>query len=387
MSESNLYYIYIDSKIEGTIDQLMNYFQANIFHADDCICIYFKYYKNIEKYINNTLALTTIRYNFIYKNSDFNFQKNKVVFYLFNAQSNCRVVAKKDLTHVFVTHGESHKLASIKPICRIYDFVVTSGQVGVDRFLKAGIFNEYTIEHESKVIKMGNTFIGQHIYQFDRNSRAILYAPTWEGGVPQENYSSLNENISYILKEIINSQSINKLYIQLHPNSGHRDLNYIEYVKIAVKRIKKLNIELIILKSKIQLSDYWNFKGCKLKKYDLRLNLQVQAAIVDISAMEMQLISTKIPTIVLYQKNMLTDLIIPSHIKHLYNLESSIDVCDFGSLDITKRMKEIEEYRTYLLSYQHEFLESMNFRQRIGWLCEYVVEKKSAYLIKCLGNY
>ncbi|MDP4360951.1 hypothetical protein QR510_30430, partial [Escherichia coli] len=76
---------------------------------------------------------------------------SKIVFYLFNAQSNCRIVANRNLIHVFVTHGESHKLASVKPIIRIYDYVVTSGDVGIDRYLKSGIFTPFDIRN-GKVI-------------------------------------------------------------------------------------------------------------------------------------------------------------------------------------------------------------------------------------------
>ena len=80
MPENNLYYIYIDSKIEGTIDQLMGYFQAKVFYPEDCICIYFKYYKGIEKYIKNKFNSTKIHYKFIRKNSDFFCERDKILF-------------------------------------------------------------------------------------------------------------------------------------------------------------------------------------------------------------------------------------------------------------------------------------------------------------------
>ena len=40
MSENNLYYIYIDTKIKGTIDQLVGYFQTKVFNEKDCIFVY-----------------------------------------------------------------------------------------------------------------------------------------------------------------------------------------------------------------------------------------------------------------------------------------------------------------------------------------------------------
>ncbi|HFC9748100.1 TPA: hypothetical protein ACF0WE_005095, partial [Escherichia coli] len=153
------------------------------------------------------------------KNSDLVFNNGKIVFYLFNAQSNCRIVANRNLIHVFVTHGESHKLASVKPIIRIYDYVVTSGDVGIDRYLKSGIFTPFDIRN-GKVIKLGNTFIGHNYFQFDVNSRSAVYAPTWEGGIPEENYSSINNETTHKIIKFCKIKKINILYIQAHPNIG-----------------------------------------------------------------------------------------------------------------------------------------------------------------------
>ncbi|WP_347455434.1 hypothetical protein [Acinetobacter thermotolerans] len=376
MPENNLYYIYIDSKIEGTIDQLMGYFQANIFHPEDCICIYFKFYKDIEKYIKNKFKSTSIRIKFIRKNSDLHFIPNKVVFYLFNAQSNCRIVAHRELTHIFVTHGESHKLASIKPIIRIYDFVISSGQVGIDRFLKAGIFNLYNIQEEQRIILMGNTFIGQHHYQYDVNSDSLLYAPTWEGGISSENYSSIGKRTQEILAQLIHKNGIKTLYIQMHPNLGHRDKKYIQYLKKMITHLSKLNIKIELIKSTLKFKDHLTFIGYQLSLSSKMRHLKIKAAVTDISAMEMQLISENIPTVVLYYSDRLNNLIIPNRIKYLYSIEKSIDFNNFNNLDLSLRAAEVEQHKSYLISYQKSELLEMTFRKRISWLCHYAHQKK-----------
>ncbi|HAZ3930178.1 TPA: hypothetical protein J1446_004567, partial [Escherichia coli] len=140
-----------------------------------------------------------IPFRFVRKQADYKLDKGKVVLYLFNAQSNCRLVANRSLVHIFVTHGESHKLASIKPIIRIYDYVVTSGNVGIDRFLKSGIFSPYDVQ-SGRIITLGDTFLGSNEFHYNFDSNALVYAPTWEGGVPEENYCSLQEvNINKII--------------------------------------------------------------------------------------------------------------------------------------------------------------------------------------------
>lgn len=387
MPENNLYYIYIDSKIEGTIDQLMGYFQASIFHPDDCICICFKFYKDIEKYIHKRFKSTSIRYKFIRKNSDFSFQKNKVIFYLFNAQSNCRVVAHRDLVHVFVTHGESHKLASIKPIIRIYDFVITSGQVGVDRFLKAGIFNSFNIQNEQRVIPMGNTFIGQHSYYAEANSDAMLYAPTWEGGVPSENYCSIGTQATKKLTWLIQINKIKKLYIQVHPNLGHRDKRYLDYLKKMVKDLNKLDIAVILIKSNFRFFDRFNYFSCELQTSDDLKPIALRGAVVDISAMEMQLISEHIPTLVLYQEKQLDGLIIPKRIAHLYNAKNSLEAFNIDDTGFQARMKEILNHFDYLIDYQESHLEQKSFRERIHWLCHFATQKKIKLQRQLLSMY
>ena len=375
MLESNLYYIYIDTKIKGTIDQLLDYFQADVFNADACICIYFKYYKEIEKYIQKSFAGTSIQFKFIYKNSDLNFISDKTVFYLFNAQSNCKIVARRDLVHIFVTHGESHKLASIKPIIRIYDFVITSGQVGIDRYLKAGIFTEYDIQMLNKVIPMGSTFIGHHSYTYRSNADAYLYAPTWEGGIPSENYCSLNANIYTSLLDCLNRNAIRKLYIQPHPNLGHRDHAYFKMLNALVSGLRKSNIQVSIVKSHFDFKDRWHFKGCqRVSKFESAFD--IAGAIVDISAMEMQLIHSHIPTMVLINSEVLENLVIPKRVEKLYTKECGATQSGRVQIDVHQRYRDIEENFDYLISYFDNSLQTMTCSQRIEWLCTFSLQQK-----------
>lgn len=376
MPENNLYYIYIDSKIEGTIDQLMSYFQADIFNSDDCICIYFKFYKDIKKYIKNKFGSTKIKFKFIRKNSDLVFIADKVVFYLFNAQSNCKITARRDLTHIFVTHGESHKLASIKPIIRIYDFVITSGQVGIERFLKAHIFNSYNVNHEHRILTMGDTFIGQNDYVFKPECQSLLYAPTWEGGIPGENYSSIGQHATQILISIIQQHAIQKLYIQPHPNLGHRDKSYSFHLKQMINEIKKVAVEIVLVKSQIKLADHWSYRGCKLISQSYKQNIEISAAVTDISAMEMQLINKQIPTLVLFDEHYLNTLIIPKRVQYLYAVNRSLHSFNFEEFSFSQQKNEIQKHYDYLISYCEENLRILPFRQRIQWLCRFAHDKK-----------
>lgn len=368
----NLYYIYIDTKILGAVKQLLSYFQSDIFNRNACISVYIKYYKENSEVISEMFDDNEIRYKFIKKYSDIAFENNKVVFYLFNAQSNCRMVAFRNVSHVFITHGESNKKSSVKPITRIYDHVVTSGQVGIDRYLKAGIFTEYDIEN-NRVIRLGNTFVGQNNYRYDENSHALLYAPTWEGGVPDENFSSINDGIDRLLLKVVKDKSIKKIVIQTHPNLGHRDESYKQSLKIVLSKLVKQNFSVLVIKNKISIRDrirafYSGFRYITSSKA-----IRVSHAITDISAMEVQLLVKNIPTLVLANKLRYKELIIP-HKMSSYYLNTMIYLDNKGNKSI--RFYSPNTILSYIESYEEGSLKELSFKQRVEWLCRFVNEYK-----------
>ncbi|WP_333662027.1 hypothetical protein [Acinetobacter sp.] len=367
MSESNLYYIYIDTRIDGAIEQLVSYFQTGIFNQDQCISVYVKYYKDIEKKIIKEFSKFSLDFKFIKRYSDLNFENNKVVFYLFNAQSNCRVVTHRNVTHVFVTHGESHKISSIKPIIRIYDYIITSGQVGVDRYLKAGIFNEHDIL-ENRVIKLGNTFIGQNYYHYAPESKTLLYAPTWEGGVPNENYSSIRANTIEILMRYIQYLNLEKVVIQPHPNLGHRDKKYLKLLHDLANELVKQGISVTIRMREIRLQD--RLKRRLYQYQDIYKECSISYAITDISAMEIQLLIKKIPVTVFTIKDRYESLIIPKVIKSYYQNSMHFIDCDEPKKIFISKVES--GYLSYIEDFQEESLSKVNWSERIRWLCCFV---------------
>lgn len=360
MLESKIYYIYIDTRIRGAIDQLIGYFQTNVFNSNDCINVLCKYYKDISSYIERGFSKNNIPFRFIKTNQDMQLVDNKVVFYLFNAQSNCRLVANRELTHIFVTHGESHKSASVKPILRIYDFVITSGQIGVDRLLKASIFSIDDVVNGQKILTLGDTFIGKNQFVYESNSEGLLYAPTWEGGVPSENYSSLAFDPSQRIIKIANEKKVSKIFIQSHPNIGHRDPKYFVLLKQLVKKLKVVGFKVIVIKHSVSFLDYFDFS--KVEKIDINgKSVEICFAITDISAMEMQFFHENIPTCVFVNQDQISGLIIPRKVQHLYDHELSLDA----------REQFVKLNRDYFFGYVNSTLLKMSYKNRLIWLCNY----------------
>lgn len=369
---SNLYYIYIDTKIQGAIEQLLGYFQSNVFNTNACIAVYAKYYKENYKVISKLFDTHNIPYKFIKRYSDISFDDGKVVFYLFNAQSNCRMVAFRNVSHVFITHGESNKKSSVKPIIRIYDHVVTSGQVGIDRYLKASIFTKSDIE-DNRIIRLGNTFVGQNNYSYDQSSQTLLYAPTWEGGVPDENFSSITANVNKWLLKTIKDKNIKKIVVQVHPNLGHRDAGYIALLDSIILKLIKSGVKVLVVRHEVSVKErlrafYTGFKYILSNK-----KINISYAITDISAMEVQLLVKKIPTIVLANKNRYEELVVPNKMD-LYYTSTMV----YLDNEYTRSVKFYSPniILPYIESYQEDSLKDLTFSERVEWLCGYAERKK-----------
>ncbi len=363
-------YIYIDTKIVGAIHQLIEYFQAGVFSLESTT-VYIKEYKECYQQFSKLLSKKNIQFKGFKKYSDIQMNANSVVFYLFNAQSNCRVVANRDLVHIFVTHGESNKVSSIKPIIRIYDYVICSGMMGINRYLNYKIFYPDDVTR-NRLIMMGNTFIGNNNYHYEHNGR-VLYAPTWEGGIPEENYSSLQWNdIFEKILDYLRQLDTSELVIQPHPNLGHRDNQYLEKLTNGVAFLNKNNIK-VTLVSNLNNNFFQKFitniksKG-KIKLIDKYQKVAIKEAFCDISAMEVQLYNKKIPTRVFWAH---TSSIDDLRDKFLIDYYSQYAIAQ--NQEIQRNFVLDENFYNYMFQYSFSEFETKTFNDRINWLVDYVI--------------
>ncbi|HEX6758918.1 MAG TPA: CDP-glycerol glycerophosphotransferase family protein [Propionibacteriaceae bacterium] len=114
----------------------------------------------------------------------------KAAFYVQNHQANVDMLRFDRLTHVWLNHGDSDKAANYSARHSAFDKVFVSGQQGVDRYAAHGV----RIRPEQFAI-VGRPQI-ERIEPRDmplppESPRTVLYAPTWHGGKPNTNYSSL----------------------------------------------------------------------------------------------------------------------------------------------------------------------------------------------------
>lgn len=114
----------------------------------------------------------------------------RAAFYVQGNTSNLTFQRNRRLTHVWLNHGDSDKAANFSARHATYDRVFVSGQQGVERYAAHGIRlppERFAIVGRPQVERIevhdGPRLPGQ--------PRTVLYAPTWRGGRPSTDYSSL----------------------------------------------------------------------------------------------------------------------------------------------------------------------------------------------------
>lgn len=314
------YALYLDSKIIGAARQLVAFFKQGIFDPHQTI-IYLKKYKESATLYAKIFKAEGIAYQFM-KPSELDNLKGQIIFYAFNAQSNCRLVANRKLKHIFITHGESNKIASVKPIIRIYDHVVMAGELSLERYYKSGLFDKHDYE-TGRLIMMGDTFIGRTGFSSDSTKENVLfYAPTWEGGLESENYSSL-QNIELVCSTILQlaeKLQLKTIVVQAHPNTGHRVKSYINSLFSLFLFLSNSGFKIYFHQNYISIS--WKNKYF-LSKWKVETihhldNFYARHALVDISAMEFQCMNEGICHNVFYKPDTIREYI-PNEFYEKYN--------------------------------------------------------------------
>ena len=101
-------------------------------------------------------------------------------FYVNNAARNTHFVERRELTHIWLNHGDSEKPACFNPVHAIYDLIFSAGQAGIDRYARHGVtipVEKFRIVGRPQVemIRPQRAPIG------DIEDQTVLYAPTWQG--------------------------------------------------------------------------------------------------------------------------------------------------------------------------------------------------------------
>lgn len=101
-------------------------------------------------------------------------------FYVNNAVKNTHFIERRELTHVWLNHGDSEKPACYNPVHAIYDLIFAAGRAGIDRYARHGV--EIPAEKFRIVGRPQVELITRAERPVAEQQRpTVLYAPTWQG--------------------------------------------------------------------------------------------------------------------------------------------------------------------------------------------------------------
>ena len=359
--------IYLDNKAKGALLQTLKYYRQNVY-TEDVLIIYKRKLRIIFNYWN-VLRKTKIPFISFLKYSTLPNLDNTIMLYPFNALSNCRMVTNRKTKHIFVTHGESNKVTSTKPIVRIYDHIIVAGNAGIDRFLEEKIFTPYDIKNH-KIIRMGDTFIGESYYIFRQNSKTLLYAPTWEGGLKEECYSSITKNLDSfkLLSQYAKKHHYDTILIQPHPNTGYIHPSYLYYLYLGIVYLQKEGFSIKIREWTTSFFHRFIFK--QFQTISLDEIYPIHCAFCDVSAMEVQLLNKNIPTFVFFfdmPLSMPKNTLLQQYYQNvgIYHFQSNFTI----DTALQEKVKE------YYISYE-EGVETLPYEKRLEWLASYIQNKE-----------
>ncbi|WP_152364009.1 CDP-glycerol glycerophosphotransferase family protein [Microlunatus speluncae] len=116
-------------------------------------------------------------------------------FYVNNAVKNTHFIERRELTHVWLNHGDSEKPACYNPVHAIYDLIFAAGQAGIDRYARHGVeipAEKFRIVGRPQVelIKRAEVSIAE-LTATAGSRPTVLYAPTWQGSFADTRVYSL----------------------------------------------------------------------------------------------------------------------------------------------------------------------------------------------------
>jgi len=102
-------------------------------------------------------------------------------FYVNNAVRNTHLIERRELTHVWLNHGDSEKPSSYNPVHAIYDLIFVGGQAGIDRYARHGVVipsEKFRIVGRPQVESIA---VARRPVTQQPQPPIVLYAPTWQG--------------------------------------------------------------------------------------------------------------------------------------------------------------------------------------------------------------
>ncbi|HET9656277.1 MAG TPA: NTP transferase domain-containing protein [Kineosporiaceae bacterium] len=138
---------------------------------------------------------------------------HKVAVYVNNSARNFQSLVARSMLHVHVNHGESDKICMVSNQVKAYDRVFVAGEAAVNRHASTLLGFDHT-----RLVPVGRPQLDLPVPSaLPRSTRpTVLYAPTWEGEEPSNNYTSVDVLGPQIVAQALSLPGIRVLY-KPHP--------------------------------------------------------------------------------------------------------------------------------------------------------------------------
>jgi len=158
-------------------------------------------------------------------------ERGRVRLVLYVGQSNANAVALRcaHVTHVFLNHGDSDKFVSVSNQVKAFDKVFVAGPAAVDRHAQALMF----YDPAAHVRIVGRPQLPPSAQP--AGGLTVLYAPTWEGTMTINAYSSVQAYGERLLRALLADPEVSVIY-RPHPRTGASDKSF----KAADQRLRSV---------------------------------------------------------------------------------------------------------------------------------------------------
>jgi choline kinase len=156
--------------------------------------------------------------------------RHKVVVYVNNSARNFQSLVARSVLHVHVNHGESDKICMVSNQVKAYDQVFVAGDAAIQRHRATLIGFD-----EARLVPVGRPQLDLRPEPLLAPSRrrTVLYAPTWEGEEPSNDYTSVDVMGSEVAAAVLGLPDVRLVY-KPHPRvatsttpgmvAGHRGI-------------------------------------------------------------------------------------------------------------------------------------------------------------------
>ena len=302
------YILYFDSDDSSSILQIDKWFEFGFLKKSSALII-FNQHRSVRKHYFKYLVDNEYNFAAICDYRNFLLPKGTIVFYVFNSITNPYVINSTDSHHIFIGHGESDKAASVNPMMKMYDAILVSGDIAKRRLVEHGIVA--SSDQERRIIRIGLPSVGPLFKSgkgaLEKMETTLLYAPTWEGSLASQAYSSLDNDIALdALKLLLSNKQykITTVIVKPHPSTGKRVDTYAAKL-LSIYQSLKIDVDTTLCLSKSShiyslIKDQINYETEVTETIDYR---DIQLMTVDVSSMTTFALHYEIPFALLHQRH------------------------------------------------------------------------------------